>query len=182
MRTACGRRRPCRAPRTAPPPRGVAEISRAEMALPWAGDDGAELLIGMADATQPPATADDATNITSERGNGSAAWGLDPETGRATGWMHQDGAMAARDFVLHGQAPGREMELSGYKVHFGTAGAAVHIVDIETREYRESTLADLYGQHLAVKLLKVQAKQQDRPRTAGRSRACSNRIPDCTPW
>jgi trimethylamine--corrinoid protein Co-methyltransferase len=53
-------------------------------------------------------------------------------------------AMAARNFVLYGQAPGREMELAGYKVHFGTAGAAVHIVDVETREYRESTLADLY--------------------------------------
>jgi trimethylamine---corrinoid protein Co-methyltransferase len=53
-------------------------------------------------------------------------------------------AMAARNFVLHGQAPGREMELAGYKVHFGTGGAAVHIVDMETREYRDSTLADLY--------------------------------------
>ncbi len=53
-------------------------------------------------------------------------------------------AMAARDIVLHGQAPGREMELSGYKVYFGTAGAAVHVVDVETREYRDSTLADLY--------------------------------------
>ena len=53
-------------------------------------------------------------------------------------------AMAAREFVLHGQVPGREMELAGYKVHFGTAGAAVHVVDVETREYRESTLADLY--------------------------------------
>jgi trimethylamine--corrinoid protein Co-methyltransferase len=53
-------------------------------------------------------------------------------------------AMAARDFVLHGQIPGRELELAGYKVYFGTAGAAVHVVDVETREYRESTLADLY--------------------------------------
>jgi trimethylamine--corrinoid protein Co-methyltransferase len=53
-------------------------------------------------------------------------------------------AMAARDIVLYGQAPGREMQLQGHKVHFGTAGAAVHIVDVETREYRESTLADLY--------------------------------------
>ena len=53
-------------------------------------------------------------------------------------------AMAARNIVLHGQAPGRELELAGYKVYFGTAGAAVHIVDVESREYRESTLADLY--------------------------------------
>ena len=53
-------------------------------------------------------------------------------------------ASAARDIVLYGQVPGREMELSGYRVYFGTAGAAVHVVDLETREYRDSTLADLY--------------------------------------
>ena len=32
----------------------------------------------------------------------------------------------------------------GNKVYFGTAGAAVHIVEVETRTYRESYLADLY--------------------------------------
>jgi trimethylamine--corrinoid protein Co-methyltransferase len=36
------------------------------------------------------------------------------------------------------------MELSGAKTYFGTAGAAVHIADDETREYRESLLTDLY--------------------------------------
>ena len=30
------------------------------------------------------------------------------------------------------------------KVHFGTAGAAVHMVDLKTREYRELLLQDLY--------------------------------------
>ncbi len=53
-------------------------------------------------------------------------------------------AKAARNIVLHGQNPKHDMELSGNKVHFGTAGAAVHVVDSDTREYRESTLADLY--------------------------------------
>ena len=53
-------------------------------------------------------------------------------------------ANAARDIVLHGQDTKHDMELSGNKVYFGTAGAAVHIVDSETREYKESTLADLY--------------------------------------
>ena len=53
-------------------------------------------------------------------------------------------ANAARNIVLHGQDPKHDMELSGNKVYFGTAGAAVHIVDSESREYRESTLADLY--------------------------------------
>ena len=53
-------------------------------------------------------------------------------------------ANAPRDIVLHAQDPKHSMELSGYKVYFGTAGAAVHVVDPDTREYRESTLADLY--------------------------------------
>ena len=53
-------------------------------------------------------------------------------------------AKAARNFVLHAANPKHDMELSDTKVHFGTAGAAVHIVDLETRVYRESTLQDLY--------------------------------------
>ena len=54
-------------------------------------------------------------------------------------------ANAARNIVLHGQDPQHDMELAGNRVYFGTAGAAVHIVDCDTREYRESTLADLYN-------------------------------------
>ncbi len=53
-------------------------------------------------------------------------------------------ARASRNFTLFGQAPGRELELSGYRMYFGTAGAAVHVVDLEARQYRESTLQDLY--------------------------------------
>jgi len=53
-------------------------------------------------------------------------------------------ANAARDITLFGQDPKHDMLLSGTNTHFGTAGAAVHMVDCETREYRESTLADLY--------------------------------------
>lgn len=53
-------------------------------------------------------------------------------------------AGAARNFILHGRDPVHDMELSGNKVYFGTAGAAVHMVDCDTREYPESTLADLY--------------------------------------
>jgi trimethylamine--corrinoid protein Co-methyltransferase len=53
-------------------------------------------------------------------------------------------ARAARNFVLHAGDPVHDMDLSGSRVHYGTAGAAVHIVDSETREYRDSTLADLY--------------------------------------
>lgn len=53
-------------------------------------------------------------------------------------------AMAARDITLCGRDPKHDLHLSGKKVHYGTAGAAVHIVDVEKREYRDSTLQDLY--------------------------------------
>ena len=53
-------------------------------------------------------------------------------------------AKAGRNFVLHGRDPRHDLEPWGRKVHFGTGGAAVHMVDVETRAYRESTLADLY--------------------------------------
>lgn len=53
-------------------------------------------------------------------------------------------AKAARHYVLHGQDPKHDLEPWGNKVHFGTAGAAVHMVDIETRSYRDSTTKDLY--------------------------------------
>ncbi len=53
-------------------------------------------------------------------------------------------AKAARHFTLHALDPAHDIEPWGKKVHFGTAGAAVHMVDAETGVYRESTVADLY--------------------------------------
>ncbi|MBC8038731.1 MAG: trimethylamine methyltransferase family protein [Rhizobiales bacterium] len=53
-------------------------------------------------------------------------------------------ANCARNFVLHGRDAKHDMEPSGKRVYFGTAGAAVFIVEPETRTYRESLLADLY--------------------------------------
>ncbi len=53
-------------------------------------------------------------------------------------------AVAARDLTLFGRDPQYDLHLSGTKVHFGTAGAAVHIVDVEKNEYRNSTSKDLY--------------------------------------
>ncbi len=61
-------------------------------------------------------------------------------------------ATCARDITLYGQSPEHDMHLSGNKVHFGTAGAAVHVVDEwkhhdkhpKGGRYRESTLQDLY--------------------------------------
>ncbi|MEL0123008.1 MAG: trimethylamine methyltransferase family protein, partial [Paracoccaceae bacterium] len=37
-----------------------------------------------------------------------------------------------------------DLDLSGSNVHFGTAGAAVHVVDVEGRIYRDSTVKDLF--------------------------------------
>ncbi|HWK66028.1 MAG TPA: trimethylamine methyltransferase family protein [Rhizobiaceae bacterium] len=51
---------------------------------------------------------------------------------------------AARNFTLHGQDRRHDMVVQGTKVHYGTAGAAAHLVDVEKREYRESLLQDIY--------------------------------------
>ncbi|MEL6746571.1 MAG: trimethylamine methyltransferase family protein [Pseudomonadota bacterium] len=53
-------------------------------------------------------------------------------------------AIAARGITLHGRDEKHDLDLSGARVHFGTAGAAVHIVDCESGTYRESTARDLY--------------------------------------
>jgi len=53
-------------------------------------------------------------------------------------------AKAARDVTLHGRDPVNDMDLSGTRVHYGTAGAAVHMVDVHGRDYRESTVQDLF--------------------------------------
>jgi len=53
-------------------------------------------------------------------------------------------AKAARKITLHARDPRYDLHLMGTKVHFGTAGAAVHMVDVETRTYRDSTVQDLF--------------------------------------
>ena len=53
-------------------------------------------------------------------------------------------AKAGRNFILHAQDSKHDLNPGGSRVHYGTAGAAVHVVDVEKREYRDSTLADIY--------------------------------------
>nr|MDA8247776.1 trimethylamine methyltransferase family protein [Rhodospirillales bacterium] len=53
-------------------------------------------------------------------------------------------ARAGRRFVLHGQDKRHDLEPWDSRVYFGTAGAAVNIVDAATGAYRDSLLADLY--------------------------------------
>ncbi len=52
-------------------------------------------------------------------------------------------AKAARRFKLHGQDPRHDLEPWGTRTYFGTAGAAVNMVDVDGK-YRHSTIQDLF--------------------------------------
>lgn len=51
---------------------------------------------------------------------------------------------AAKSFVLHGRDPKHDLDISGSRVHYGTGGAAVNVLDFHTGRYRETSLVDLY--------------------------------------
>ena len=51
---------------------------------------------------------------------------------------------AKRDLVLHGQDRKHDLRISGSRVHFSTAGAAVMIADPQNNSYRDSKAQDLY--------------------------------------
>ena len=53
-------------------------------------------------------------------------------------------ARTPKSITLHGRDARHDLELSGSRVHYGTAGAAVHMVDVNGRIYRDSTLQDLH--------------------------------------
>ncbi len=53
-------------------------------------------------------------------------------------------AKAAKGITLCGRDPQYDLHLSGSRVHYGTAGAAVSMVDVEGRNYRHSTVQDLH--------------------------------------
>ena len=53
-------------------------------------------------------------------------------------------ASANREITLHGRDPKHDLSLGGTRVHYGTAGAAVHMVDVDGKNYRDSTLQDLH--------------------------------------
>ena len=75
----------------------------------------------------------------------------------AGGWMDEHGrlhyprrvvegaiATAAREFVWHGFDDDRSIHVGADRVHFGTAGAAVLMLDHDTNSFRESSGRDLY--------------------------------------
>lgn len=51
---------------------------------------------------------------------------------------------APSSITLYGRDPRHDLELSGKRVHFGTAGAAISVLDSRTGQHRPSTLTDLY--------------------------------------
>ncbi|GAB5467402.1 MAG: trimethylamine methyltransferase family protein [Rhodospirillales bacterium] len=53
-------------------------------------------------------------------------------------------AAAAKGFVFHGRDPSHDIELGGERVYYGTGGAAVQTLDLDSGLYRPSTLRDLY--------------------------------------
>jgi trimethylamine--corrinoid protein Co-methyltransferase len=53
-------------------------------------------------------------------------------------------AVACKDTTLYGRDPTNDLSMNGSRVHYGTAGAAVHLVDVSGRDYRESTVQDLF--------------------------------------
>ncbi len=53
-------------------------------------------------------------------------------------------AKAAKKFIFHGRDEARSIEVGGEAVHFGTGGAAVQTLDMDTGLYRPSTLRDLH--------------------------------------
>lgn len=53
-------------------------------------------------------------------------------------------ATAARNITLCGRDPKYDLHLEPDRVHYGTAGAAVHIVDVDTGDYRDPTAQDLH--------------------------------------
>lgn len=51
---------------------------------------------------------------------------------------------APKSFTFHGRDPAHSFELGGDRVRYGTGGAAVQTLDMDTGLYRASTLKDLY--------------------------------------
>ncbi|MEL7515291.1 MAG: trimethylamine methyltransferase family protein [Pseudomonadota bacterium] len=91
--------------------------------------------IGLADA--PPSGIEQMTGI-------GVILGADGRLRFPRALVEDTIAAANRSVTLCGRDPRHDLELSGTRVHYGTAGAAVHMVDVAGRTYRDSTLQDLH--------------------------------------
>lgn len=54
-------------------------------------------------------------------------------------------AKAPEQVILYGRAPENDLDLSEDRVHLGTGGAAIKILDPDTGDVRATTLSDLYN-------------------------------------
>lgn len=91
--------------------------------------------IGLADA--PPSGVDHMTKA-------GAILGDDGRLRFPRALVEDSLAMAAKQITLHGRDPKYDLDLGGNRVHYGTAGAAVSMVDVDGRNYRDSTVQDLH--------------------------------------
>lgn len=142
--------------------RGARAAKRALRAAPLAEEDRA-VRPGMAGGLYQPLSASDMDKINEAVMQALSTIGLSQalpscvDAVTKAGGSYRDGRLyfprslvedvlgrCAKSVVLYGQDPQHDVEVSGSRVYFGTAGAAVHIVDIDGREYRDSTLKDLY--------------------------------------
>ena len=91
--------------------------------------------IGLADA--PPSGVEALTSV-------GAVVGDDGRVRIPRGVVEKMLAVAARDITLHGQDPRNDIRPGGARVHYGTAGAAVHVYDPALGDHRDPTMRDLY--------------------------------------
>ena len=91
--------------------------------------------IGLADA--PPSGVEALTSV-------GAVLGDDGRVRIPRGVVEKMLGLAARDITLHGQDPRNDIRPGGVRVHYGTAGAAVHIYDPVLGDHRDPTMRDLF--------------------------------------
>lgn len=91
--------------------------------------------IGLADA--PPSGIEHLTRA-------GAIYGEDGRIRFPRALIEDTIASANRSITLYSRDGRHDLELSGTNVHYGTAGAAVHLVDVDGRNYRECTVQDLF--------------------------------------
>ncbi|MAF18551.1 MAG: methyltransferase [Oceanospirillaceae bacterium] len=76
--------------------------------------------------------------------NAGAEFGDDGRLRMPRDLVERSMAMAQKHMTLHGISPDHDLQLHGQRVHFSTAGAAVHIADPTSNSYRDPVTGDLY--------------------------------------
>ncbi|WP_288939553.1 trimethylamine methyltransferase family protein [uncultured Roseovarius sp.] len=136
---------------------------RASRAAPL-NDDLRPVRPGLTGGTYTPLTEDGMTRIHHAALDALEQIGLSgaPDSGiahmtRAGATLGDDGRLrfpralvedvisnANKEITLFARDLRHDLLLAGPRVHFGTAGAAVHMVDVDGQNYRDSTLQDLH--------------------------------------